>query len=185
MRWPSGKHPTLAKDRRNVNEYTGDKLAELIAKRHTCLAQLHRLGVKQAELIAAGEMSSLMRLLSAKNQLIVALQSLERQLEPFQNQQPELRQWSSPALREQCQELAEQSRRLLEGVMQMERENEQQMTLRRDRIAHQLSSLQSAETARRAYQASQQKGRSPGTSGYHATDSFTTSPGHLDIHTAP
>jgi hypothetical protein len=168
-----------------VNEYTGDKLAELVAKRHTCLAQLHRLGMKQAELIATGEMSSLMRLLSAKNQLIVALQSLEKQLEPFQNQQPEQRQWSSPALRQECQTLAEECRRLLEGVMQMERENEQQMTLRRDRIAHQLSSLQSAETARRAYQASQSRVRSPGTSGHYLAEGFSESPSHLDIHTAP
>lgn len=185
MKWPSGEQSTLAKDRKNVNEHTGDKLAELVAKRHTCLVQLHRLGVKQAELIATGEMSSLMRLLSAKNQVIVALQSLEKQLEPFQHQQPEQREWSSPDLRQRCQALAEECHRLLEGVMRMERENEQQMTLRRDRIAQQLSCLQSAETARRAYQASQNRSRTPTTSGHHLTDSLNASSGHLDIHTAP
>lgn len=136
-------------------ELTGDKLAELIAKRHACLTQLHKLGVKQSELVTSCEISSLLRLLSVKNQLILALQSIEQQLTPFQSQDPDRRSWSSPAARERCGRHINECQILLDQVMQMERENEHKMTERRDLIANQLQAAQSATSARRAYQVHQ------------------------------
>lgn len=142
-------------------ELTGDKLAELIAQRHACLTQLHKLGVKQSELVASCEISSLLRLLSVKNQLIVALQSIEQQLAPFQLQNPETRQWSSPAARERCVRQIAECQELLDQVMQMERDNEQKMTERRDQVANHLQAAQSATTARRAYQVHQRSAPRP------------------------
>lgn len=149
------------RNRANVLELTGDKLAELIAQRHACLTQLHKLGVKQSELVASCEISSLLRLLSVKNQLIVALQSIEQQLAPFQSQNPETRQWSSPAARERCGRQIAECQVLLDQVMQMERDNEQKMTERRDLVANQLQAAQSATTARRAYQVHQRSASRP------------------------
>ncbi len=135
-----------------MTNLTGDKLAELIAQRHACLVQMHKLGVKQSELVATGEFGSLLRLLSVKNQLIVALQSIEQQLAPFHAQDPETRVWSSPAARERCAGQSAECQKLLAEVMEMERDNEQKMTERRDQVASQLQTAQSASTARRAYQ---------------------------------
>jgi hypothetical protein len=143
------------RNRANVLEFTGDKLAELIAQRHACLTQMHKLGVKQSELVASCEISSLLRLLSVKNQLIVALQSIEQQLTPFQSQDPETRQWSSSEARERCGRQIAECQVLLDQVMQMERDNEQKMTERRDLVANQLQAARSATTARRAYQVHQ------------------------------
>jgi hypothetical protein len=143
------------RNRANVLEFTCDKLAELIAQRHACLTQLHKLGIKQSELVSSCEISSLLRLLSIKNQLIVALQSIEQQLTPFQSQDPDTRPWSSPVARERCARQIAECQVLLDQVMQMERDNEQKMTERRDLVANQLQAAQSATTARRAYQVHQ------------------------------
>ncbi len=138
-------------------ELTGEKLADLISKRHGCLVQLHRLGCKQTELIHSGEMSTLMRLLSAKNQLIIAMQAIERELTPFHAQDAATRPWHSPEARHACAQQAEACRELLEAVMQMEQENEQKLTQRRDQISQQLQSVQNSATARRAYESHQSK----------------------------
>lgn len=142
----------MATDVTNLN---GDKLAELIAHRHACLSQLHKLGLKQCELVAASEVGGLLRLLSVKNQLIAALQTIEHQLTPFHAQEPDQRIWSSTAARERCAQQVAECQTLLAEIMQMERENEQRMTERRDQVASQLQAVQSSGVARRAYQAHQ------------------------------
>lgn len=136
-----------------VTDLSTDKLAALVGKRHSCLVQLHKLGVKQSEFIVSGEISSLLRLLAVKNQLIVALQSIEQQLAPFHEQHPNERQWSSAAEHQKCSQQATECKQLLDKVMRLECENETKMTQRRDEIAQQLQTVQSSALARRAYQA--------------------------------
>lgn len=131
------------------------KLAGLIAKRHLCLSQLRDLGLKQSALIHAGEINSLLRLIGAKNQIIAALHAVEKELAPFHEQDPESRQWESPEARAQCAAQAAQCTKLLEEVMQLERNNEEIMTKRRDQVAEQLQVAQAANAARGAYQAQQ------------------------------
>jgi hypothetical protein len=161
-----------------VTNLTSDKLAELISQRHTCLVQLHKLGVKQSELVSSGEIGSLLRLLSVKNQLIVALQAIEQQLGPFHDQDPEARVWPNSAARERCARQATECQTLLKEIMQMERDNEQKMTERRDQVASQLQAAQSATTARRAYQAQQRYSHRSHTGEMNIT---TATP--LDLHT--
>ncbi len=113
------------------------------------------LGQRQSELISTGEMASLLRLLSAKNQVIAAIQAIEKELDPFHAQDPEQRQWHSSQARVHCAQLAEECRLLLAEVMQMERDNEQKMTVRRDEVANQLQAARASSTARGAYQVHQ------------------------------
>jgi hypothetical protein len=160
-----------------VTNLTGDKLAELIAHRHTCVMQMHKLGVKQSELVASGEVGALLRLLSVKNQLIAALQTIEQQLTPFHEQDPETRVWSDPAARERCARQAAQCQVLLDQIMEIERDCEQKMTERRDHVASQLQAAQSAGAARRAYQAQQRSAPRP----YVAE--LPDTPNMLNLHT--
>jgi hypothetical protein len=160
-----------------VTNLTGEKLAELIAQRHACLVQMHKLGVKQSELVVTGEFGSLLRLLSVKNQLIVALQAIEQQLAPFHTQDPESRVWSNPAARERCARQSAECQTLLAEVMEMERDNEQKMTERRDQVANQLQAAQSASTARRAYQVHQRHTVHP-----LSFDTSDTTSAQLDLH---
>jgi len=167
-----------------MTQHDSEKLADLIGKRHACLVKLHDLGRKQSELIAAGEMGALLRLLSAKNQWLAAMQTIENELAPFQEQSPEQRIWTSPEAREQCAAQAEQCRQLLDEVMQMEQENEQQMIVRRDRVATQLQTAHLAGKARGAYQ-SQQKAPRKGPhfiSTPQASGSTPHDTSQLDIH---
>ncbi len=138
-----------------VSTHTTTELANLIDKRHRCLVQLRDLGRKQAELIEAGEMSTLLRLISTKNQLIAALQAIEQALAPFHQQDPDQRQWHSTELRAHCSKLAAECQRLLQEVMELEKRNELNMIERRDQLAVQLQAAKAASTARGAYQAHQ------------------------------
>ncbi len=168
-----------------MTQYDSEKLADLIGERHACLVKLHELGRKQSELIAAGEMGALLRLLSAKNQWLAAMQTVEGELAPYQRQAPEQRAWASPEARKQCAAQAEQCRKLLDKVMQMEQENEQQMIQRRDRVATQLQTAHLAGKARGAYQAQQKKpGKGPHFAGAHTPVSGLAPQDHsqLDIH---
>jgi hypothetical protein len=138
-----------------VTELNSQTLADLIAKRHHCLVKLRGLGCKQSELIAAGNMGSLLRLLSAKNQWIVAVQTIEKELTPYHEQDPDTRVWASEAARSQCARQAAECKQLLAEVMQMEQQNEQKMTERRDKVANQLQMAHAAGSVCSAYQAQQ------------------------------
>jgi hypothetical protein len=138
-----------------MSEHSTDQLAALVAGRRQCLLQMRDLGQKQAELIATGEMDPLLRLLAAKQQLLTALQTMERNLAPYHDQDPEQRIWTSPEARVQCSRQAADCKGLLEEIMQLEKQNEQRITLRRDEVASQLQTVHTASMARGAYQAQQ------------------------------
>ena len=164
--------------------FSTDNLADLIDKRHRCLLQLRDLGTKQSELIAAGEMGPLLRLIGAKNQLIAALQTIEKDLAPFHGQDPESRSWPTSAARAKCAEQAGKCQRLLAEVMELERQNEQNMIARRDQVATQLQTAQSAGAARGAYQAHQRTAPS-GPHSQHASTVLQLPHDHshrLDLH---
>jgi hypothetical protein len=133
-------------------ELTTTRLADLIAKRRRCLEQLSELGRRQAQLIALGNMADLMKLLAAKQQLIVALQALEHELAPYHNDDPESRQWTTPEARERCAADADRCRQLIQEVMALEQDGERQLTVRRDETAVQLRMATAAGRVREAYQ---------------------------------
>ena len=135
-------------------------LAQLISKRRKCFEQLRDLGRKQFELIAAGANGDLLRLLSAKQQLLAALELLERELAPFRDQPPESRVWASPEARARCAADAETCRQLMEEVVQMEQAGEREMTIRRDDVARQLRSVAEGSRVRDAYLANGMQARS-------------------------
>jgi hypothetical protein len=134
-------------------ELSTQLLADLVSKRRKCLVQLRDLGLRQAQMIADGEMAELLRLVSAKQQLIVALQAIEQQLAPFHEQDPETRQWESSEVRTRCAEDAEVCRGLIQEVMAMEQAGERQMIERRDAVANQLRTVAAGSRVRDAYQA--------------------------------
>lgn len=128
-----------------------DKLAQLISKRRKCLEQLRDVGRKQLELIAAGQMGDLLRLLAAKQQLLSAVELMEKELAPFQRENAEQRVWASMELRQRCAADAEACRALLAEVMEIEVACEQNATLQRDDVAGQLKTMTAAGRVRAAY----------------------------------
>lgn len=134
-----------------MSELSTTLLAELMSRRRNCLEQLLALGLRQAELIAAGDMSELLRLIAAKQQLIVALQALEKRLAPFERQDPAERRWFAAEARARCAEDAAACRQLLAEVMALEQSGEREMSERRDAVASQVRTATTAGRVREAY----------------------------------
>jgi flagellar FlgN protein len=126
-------------------------LSELIRKKHELLVQLRDAGSRQQELIAAGDMTQLLKLLSSKQRLLNGLQELERQLDQFREQKPEQRSWPNEAERQRCSQTAAHCEGLLAEIVKQERESESRLMAHRDRVAVQLEGLHQAVEARRAY----------------------------------
>jgi len=128
-----------------------ERLASLIEAKHECLRQLRELGQKQLESIASADFSLLIKILAAKQRLLTDIQNIERQLDPFRNQPPENRDWSSTPKREHCASLAGQCESLLKAVVAQEKESERLLTKQRDEAAQQLQRANHASQARGAY----------------------------------
>ena len=128
-----------------------DRLAELIDKKHEVLAQLSDLGRRQVEFIDAGDMSQLFKVLSAKQRLLIALQTVERGLDAFRHQDPEQRRWRTAEDRQQCAQITRRCDALLSEIMQQERDSEQKLLVRREETAQQLQGLHHAAETRSAY----------------------------------
>jgi hypothetical protein len=130
-----------------------EQLAELIRRKHRVLTQLHEAGRRQAELVAGGDIGSLLSLLAAKQELIAALQTVEQTLMPFYADNPEERIWNSPGARARCAELAGECNALLAEIVRLEQAGAARMTARRDELAAQLQQIHSAAQVRGAYEA--------------------------------
>src|SRR3954471_6809855 len=132
-------------------ELTTTRLAALITAKQQVLEILVQLGRKQVALIAAGDMTSLMKLLGGKQSVMSHLQMIEQAMLPFRDQDPEARVWESPAHRAACQARADQCNDLLREAMQLEQTAEAEMVKRRDSAQLSLTSVQAAADARAAY----------------------------------
>lgn len=130
---------------------TTEQLAALIAAKQHVLEILVKLSRKQLELIAASDITSLLKLLAGKQTVMTQLQSLESQLAPFRHDDPERRTWRSPAERVACQTRADRCNQLLAEAMQLEEQAEETMTMRRESAAAALTGMQTASDARSAY----------------------------------
>ncbi|MCA9239284.1 MAG: hypothetical protein KDA37_03755 [Planctomycetales bacterium] len=135
----------------NSEPLSTDRLAKLVCQKRQVLQQLRQVAVRQGELIGQEDVSTLLKLLATKQALLSGLQKLERALEPFRGQDPEDRPWPTPADRAACAADAADCARLLEEVIQLEREHERQMVAQRDRVAGQLRIAHSAHQAAGAY----------------------------------
>lgn len=136
-----------------MNPDDTDRLLELVAARHACLAQLVALGQRQLEMIEADDFATLLRVLSAKQHLLGDLHRLERELDPFRQQLPEARRWRDVRRRDRCAELIAQCRSLLGQIVGQEQDSERALVRRRDEAAQRLQGLHAAADTIGAYAA--------------------------------
>lgn len=138
-----------------------DSLARLVQQKRRLLEQLVQLGRRQGELIEAGEIASVVQLLSGKQQLIAGLQSVEQCLDAFRQEDPDARVWPSPAARTACQADSHACNALLAEVIATEQKHEKSMGDRRDEVGAQLRQAQSAHAASSAYKPHLRASRPP------------------------
>ena len=134
-------------------ELETDLLADLIARKHACLARLRQIGQVQIELARQGEITRLLDLLSTKQKAMAELQRIERALSPFRGQDPGARRWRTPEARSRCARQLTQCEALLEEIVDQEKRSESEMVRRRDEAAARLQGVHAARQARGAYTA--------------------------------
>jgi len=128
-----------------------EQLGGLIAAKLQLVEILCRLARQQLVLIESSDMTGLVKLLAAKQTVLAQLQIVERQLDPFRNEDPEQRAWPSAAQRAQCQSQAETCNKSLAELIELEKTAEAAMLHRRDATAAALAGVQTAAEARSAY----------------------------------
>jgi hypothetical protein len=128
-----------------------EKLAELVAAKHQVLKVFVQLAERQLQAIQAADMTTLIRLLAAKQTLVTQLQAIEQEMAPFRGEDPDRRVWRSAAERSKCQAQAEAANALLAKALALEQEAETAMLNRRDAAAAALTAVQTAADARQAY----------------------------------
>lgn len=128
-----------------------DRLTELIAAKLQVIELLLGLARRQLDLAERGEMAALLKLLAAKQTVLGQLQRLERELDPYRDQDPACRSWRNSTIRQHCQALADRCAQSLAELMTLEKEGEAAMLRRREAAAGALSVAQSAADARTAY----------------------------------
>jgi hypothetical protein len=128
-----------------------NKLAELVSRKRDVLLQLANVGQHQRRIVDEGDTTTLLQLLAAKQKLIVALQELEREMSPYQAEDPDARVWLSATDRARCAEQAAECNQLLEQVVALEKHSADRMIARRNEAAAQLRHVYTAGQARDAY----------------------------------
>jgi hypothetical protein len=137
-----------------VNPLTTDRLSQLITAKHEVLTQLRALADRQLAALAADDIDRLLSILAQKQKLLNQLQGLERLIDPFRQQDPETRRWSSPEARRECQVIADRASLLLTEVIALEQQAGAAAVQTRDLTASQLAEVTGAMAARQAYVAS-------------------------------
>jgi hypothetical protein len=135
-------------------ELSTDYLFDLIESKLHLLKEMQSMSLAQTDLVAQHDMTSLMTLLSRKQELMGALGDVQLKLARFQNQDPEQRKWSSPDRRKTCQEMVKRCDQLLQELIVMEDRSLGNMNLQRDTVAAQLQQNIDACTIQNAYQSS-------------------------------
>lgn len=128
-----------------------DILADLIAKKHELLVQLHDLTRQQVTMVTENDMRELMTVLSAKQTLLNQVQRLEGGLDHFRQQDPDQRKWRTTEDRLRVRSLADHCQQLVNELVQIEKSCEASMIQRRDEVADQLNMAGNAASARAAY----------------------------------
>lgn len=134
-----------------MNVADTDRLSELIAAKLQVVELLGGLARRQLELAEQAEMAALLKVLAAKQTVLDQLQRLERQLDPYREQDPERRIWRSAADRQRCQQRMDQCGQVLNEVLLLEKQGEAALVRRRQAAALALEQVQSATDARTAY----------------------------------
>ena len=135
-------------------ELSTDLLFSLIESKLHLLTEMQAMSLAQSDLVAQHDMTSLMTLLSRKQDLMGALGNVQSELACFQDQDPEQRSWSSTSRRNTCQAMATRCDQLLQELIVMEDRSLGSMNLQRESVVAQLQQNVDACAIQNAYQSS-------------------------------
>ena len=130
-----------------------NRLTDLVGKRLKSASRLRDLALRQQELIRERKMGDLMSLLARKQRLFDALRDVDRQLDPYRDQDPEARSWRCAEDRQRCARAVQCCDQLLSEVRRLEQQSERLLVRQRDDLALAVQTAHGATAARGAYAA--------------------------------
>ena len=130
-----------------------DILTQLINDKHDVLSRLHELCIRQLRLVSARDSIALLEMFTAKQNLLDQLQSLEKRLDPFREDDPDQREWRQLEDRLACRKIAEANAKLLADVTALEKQALSELEASRDQIANRIDDAHNGARARAAYAA--------------------------------
>ena len=128
-----------------------DLLADLMAQRLGTLDELVKLARRQRDLAQEGSLVGVVEALNAKQPLVDQLLAIERALDAYRDDEPELRVWRSDELRTRTRRMAELSQPLLAETLAIENECERMLLVLKEDVGTQLRESQGVDLARRGY----------------------------------
>ena len=134
-----------------MNPHATQQLYGLICQQREVLLELKHFAEVQHQIVQQNELGRLVSLLAAKQKAIQRLQEIDRNLAPFQDQDPESRVWSSEEQRDECRRIAKECPRLLVEVMKLEQTAEETLTAQRKTISQQIEQSTTRSQAANAY----------------------------------
>ena len=101
-------------------ELTTESLFALMESKLHLLSEMHAMSLQQTDMVTQHDMTSLMSLLSRKQELMGSLADVQAGLARFQDEDPESRSWSSPERRKECQANVARCDQMLKELIVME-----------------------------------------------------------------
>ena len=130
---------------------TTEELSELAGRKLRMLRAIKQMTLEQADLVAAGDVDTLLPAISRKAEAIEGLQEVQRRLMQFAGQDPDARRWSDPAARLACRETLAQCDALIAELLVLEGQSIDSLSARRVGVGEQLRQMHSGVTVDRAY----------------------------------
>jgi hypothetical protein len=129
----------------------GAELSALITERQTILDQLLELGARQVDVIAAGRMSELMRILTDKQIPLQRLGEISERLRETADDDPRARRWNSQQDRDLCRQAQDDCERMHVELLAIEAQCETALHESRNAIQQELQQIDSAHQAASQY----------------------------------
>jgi hypothetical protein len=112
---------------------------------------LYSLSTSQQALLPGEDVSTLLGVIARRETLIDQLSQVERQLHPYQSDDPDRRVWCSPDRRNTCRQLVARIESLMQEVLRLDGQTLDAMCQKRDLIAAEMRHGLDSSMAEQAY----------------------------------
>lgn len=141
-----------------MSEHGLANLLECFGREQRCYTSLLDLSRRQRELIDAGDIDLVLRVLGQKQLVLAEVADIERELEPWRRRWPRVRAELDDLSRQKLDAALHSVEELLAELIRSERESETALTASRDSVERELTRSREAAPVRRTYGSAERSG---------------------------
>lgn len=127
------------------------KLLRLLSQQKQCYQELQRLAQQQRDLIAGQQPEALLSLLSKRQQMVERITQLQMEFSPYLKQWDTMRETLPADARNQIQALLDDLRSMLDGILEQDREDADELSHQKNAIGKQMAAANRGRVAAGAY----------------------------------